>query len=91
MSQLPTCSKCLLVRISSFFLCDYMLFSLSVLNDHFIYSSVIIDPSAGGVVTKSRPTLVTRWTAGLAGSSVHGVLQARILEWLATSFSRGSS
>ena len=26
-----------------------------------------------------------------AGSSVHGVLQARILEWVASSFSRGSS
>ena len=25
------------------------------------------------------------------GSSVHGILQARILEWVATSFSRGSS
>ena len=26
----------------------------------------------------------------LAGSSVHGILQARILEWVAISFSRGS-
>ena len=25
------------------------------------------------------------------GSSVHGILQARILEWVAVSFSRGSS
>ena len=25
------------------------------------------------------------------GSSIHGILQARILEWLAISFSRGSS
>ena len=28
---------------------------------------------------------------GLPGSSVHGILQARILEWVAISFSRGSS
>ena len=28
---------------------------------------------------------------GSPGSSVHGILQARILEWLAISFSRGSS
>ena len=28
---------------------------------------------------------------GLWGSSVHGILQARILEWVAISFSRGSS
>ena len=25
------------------------------------------------------------------GSSIHGILRARILEWLASSFSRGSS
>ena len=28
---------------------------------------------------------------GLMGSSVHGILQARILEWVAIPFSRGSS
>ena len=27
----------------------------------------------------------------LPGSSIHGILQARILEWVAISFSRGSS
>ena len=32
----------------------------------------------------------TPWTS-LPGSSVHGILQARILEWGAISFSRGSS
>ena len=36
------------------------------------------------------------WTVGLLqwelpGSSVHGILQARILEWVAISYSRGSS
>ena len=28
---------------------------------------------------------------GLTGSSVHGILQARTLEWVAVPFSRGSS
>ena len=28
---------------------------------------------------------------GLPGSSVHGILQARILKWVAIAFSRGSS
>ena len=28
---------------------------------------------------------------GLPGSSIHGIFQARILEWIAISFSRGSS
>ena len=47
---------------------------------------------AGGLVSKSCPTLATPWTVcGLPGSSVHGIFQARILEWVAISFSRGSS
>ena len=32
----------------------------------------------------------TPWTS-LPGSSIHGILQARILQWLASPFSRGSS
>ena len=33
---------------------------------------------------------VTLYTVGPAGSSVHGILQARILEWVAMPSSRGS-
>ena len=33
----------------------------------------------------------TPWTSSLPGSSLHGILQARVLEWVAISFSRGSS
>ena len=33
----------------------------------------------------------TPWTASLPGSSVHGILQARILEWVVMPSSRGSS
>jgi len=33
----------------------------------------------------------TSWTGAPLGSHVHGILQARILEWVAISFSRGSS
>ena len=33
----------------------------------------------------------TQWTGSPLGSSVHGIFQARILEWVAISFSRGSS
>ena len=46
--------------------------------------------SGGGLVPKSRPTLVTTYCSP-PGSSVRGILQARILEWAAISFSRGSS
>ena len=42
-------------------------------------------------VTESCPTLCDPKDCSPPGSSVHGILQARILEWVATSFSRGSS
>ena len=43
------------------------------------------------LVTKLCPTLLTPMDCSLPGSSVHGIFQARILEWVAISFSRGSS
>ena len=43
------------------------------------------------LVTQSCPTLCNPMDCSLPGSSsVHGILQARILEWVAISFSRGS-
>ena len=42
-------------------------------------------------VAQSCPTLCDPMDCNLPGSSVHGILQARILEWVAISFSRGSS
>ena len=36
-------------------------------------------------------SFVTPWTISLPGSSARGIFQARILEWVAISFSRGSS
>ena len=43
------------------------------------------------LVTQSCPTLCDPMDCSPLGSSVHGILQARILEWVAISFSRGSS
>ena len=43
------------------------------------------------LVTHSCPTLCNPVDCSLPGSSVHGILQARILEWVAVPFSRGSS
>ena len=45
----------------------------------------------GGLITKLCLTLVTLMDCSLPGFSVHGVFQARILEWVAISFFRGSS
>ena len=40
---------------------------------------------------QSRPTLHDPMDYNMPGSSVHGILQARILQWVAMPFSRGSS
>ena len=42
-------------------------------------------------VVQSCPTLCNPVECSPPGSSVHGILQARILEWVAISFFRGSS
>ena len=42
-------------------------------------------------VTQSCATLCDSMDCSLPGSSVHGILQTRILEWVATSSSEGSS
>ena len=41
--------------------------------------------------TRSCPTLCDLMDPGPPGSSFHGILQARLLEWVAISSSRGSS
>ena len=43
------------------------------------------------VITQSWPTLCDPMNCSPPGSSSHGILQARILEWVAIPFSRGSS
>ena len=42
-------------------------------------------------VAQSCPTLCNPMDCSIPGSSIHGILQARILEWVAIFFSRGSS
>ena len=42
-------------------------------------------------VTQLCPTLCDPMDYSLPGSSVHGIFQARVLEWVAISFSRGCS
>ena len=42
-------------------------------------------------VVQSCPTLCDPMEHSLPGSSIHGIFQARVLEWDAISFSRGSS
>ena len=42
-------------------------------------------------VAQSCPTLCDPMDCSLSGSSIHEIFQARVLEWIAISFSRGSS
>ena len=43
------------------------------------------------LVAQSCPALCDPMDCSSPGSSVHGILQARILEWVTIPFSRGSS
>ena len=53
----------------------------------YVYSNV----ESESEVTQSYPTLCDPMDCSPPGSSIHWILQARILEWVAISFSRGSS
>ena len=43
------------------------------------------------LVTQSCPTVCDPMDCSPSGSSVHGILQAKTLQWVAVSYSRGSS
>ena len=57
------------------------------------YDDLFKPSCEGGIVyvlvTQSYPTLCSPMDCSPTGSSVHGILQARILEWVAIPFSRG--
>ena len=58
---------------------------------HQFYCSIIYMQCMGAKLPQSCPTLRNPMNCNLPGSSVHGILQAGILEWVATSSSRGPS
>ena len=69
-----------------------------LLSNHLGRLSLLITPSLNGskvkvkvLVAQSCLTFCDPMDCGPPGSSVHGILQVRILEWVAISFSRGSS
>ena len=53
---------------------------------HIAYSGYILYLKVEGLVAQSCPTI---WNP--PGSSIHGILQARMVEWVATPFCRGAS
>ena len=52
---------------------------------------VVVSIVLCGSVTKSSPILCDPMDCSLPGSSVYGIFQARVLEWVTISFSRRSS
>ena len=62
-----------------------------VLHEKIIIESSIKTIGKERKVAQSCLTLCDPMDCSLPGSSVHGIFQARILEWIAISFSRGSS
>ena len=55
-----------------------------------IFANHILDESESEV-TQLCPTLCNPMDCSLPGSSIHGIFQTRVLEWVALSFSRRSS
>ena len=69
---------------------------VTILNDQFSVFYLVklicnLGWSSDVVVAQSCPTLWDPMDCSPPGSSVHGILQARMLEWVAIPFSRGSS
>ena len=60
-------------------------------NYDYYYAAALISTEVKSEVAQSCPTLCDPMDCSLPGSSIHGIFQARILEWVAISFSRGSS
>ena len=57
-----------------------------------LYNTVpIVNDPMHATLLQSCPALCYPMDCSLPGFSVHGILQARILEWVAIPFSRGSS
>ena len=83
---------------------SYLLFSVSLIKNplttpwaEHIYTNYFISSpqqpyrAVCMLVTQLCPTVCDPMDYSLPGSSVYGILQARILEWIAILFSRGSS
>ena len=71
--------------------CVYFLKLAKAIFYDFFSCCWIYIPNCCRLVTKSCLTLCDSMDCSPPGSSVHGILQGRILEWVAISFSRGSS
>ena len=73
---------------------NYLMYSKCSTNNGYSYFNILTDPVKVKVkvlVAQLCPTLCNPMDCSAPGSSVHGILQAGILEWVDILFSRGSS
>ena len=85
---------CLLLQVSL----DFLLLHSSPLwwKEHLFFGVLVLEVlvdlhESESEVSQSCPTLCDPIDCSLPGSSVHGIFQAIVLEWIAISFSRESS
>ena len=72
--------------------CVYVYVLVRTLNMKFVFlTSFKLHMQCSEVCIQSCPTLCDPIDCSPPGSSVHGIVQAKILEWSAISFSKGSS
>ena len=57
----------------------------------YVYDCMYLTCESEVLVIQSSPNICDPMDGSPSGFSVHGILQVRILEWVAISFSRGSS
>ena len=75
-------------RISHIFSSIFIILNVSTVTDHDLLEKPHITNESESEVPQSCPTLCNPTPAS---SSIHGIFQARIVEWVAISFSRRSS
>ena len=64
---------------------------LQAISSSLLWISTVFHNEVKVLVGQSHPTLCDPMDCSLPGRSLHGILQARVLEWVTVSFSRGSS
>ena len=70
--------------------CGHCFLIIFILNE-FCCDNLDTSESVKVKFAQSCPTLCNPMDCSLPGSSVHGILQARMWEWVAVPFSKGSS
>ena len=71
--------------------CDAHCFLIIFILNQFYCNNLHTSENVKVKVAQSCPTLCNPMDCSLPGSSVHGILQVRLQEWVAVPFSRGSS